>query len=59
MERPRRTSVAVVLALAGPGLWQALVVLYDRATGNVGSLLHTFEVPGRARFESAAAKPLS
>jgi VWFA-related protein len=29
-----------------PGVWQARVVLTDQGTGAVGSVLHTFEVPG-------------
>ena len=28
-----------------PGTWQVRVVARDRATGQVGSVLHTFEVP--------------
>jgi hypothetical protein len=29
-----------------PGVWQARVVVTDEETGAVGSVLHTFEVPG-------------
>ena len=45
----RPAMVKRTLALA-PGTWQARVVARDRATGRVGSVLHTFEVP-----ESGAA----
>lgn len=40
----RPAMVKRTLALA-PGTWQARVVARDRATGRVGSVLHTFEVP--------------
>jgi VWFA-related protein len=40
----RPAMVKRTLALA-PGTWQARVVARDRATGQVGSVLHTFEVP--------------
>jgi hypothetical protein len=44
-----------------PGVWQARVVLTDEATGAVGSVLHTFEVPvapsDSSRAVSAAPRP--
>jgi VWFA-related protein len=38
-------SIARELLLS-PGVWQARVVVTDQDTGAVGSVLHTFEVPG-------------
>jgi VWFA-related protein len=35
-----------------PGVWQARVVLTDQGTGAVGSVLHTFEVPGGPSYGS-------
>jgi hypothetical protein len=39
-----------------PGIWQARVVLTDQGTGAVGSVLHTFEVPGAPGDASAAPR---
>jgi hypothetical protein len=40
----RPALVTRTLALT-PGTWPARVVARDRASGRVGSVLHTFEVP--------------
>lgn len=44
-DRPAMVKRTLPLA---PGLWQARVVARDRATGAVGSVLHTFEVAAPA-----------
>jgi hypothetical protein len=41
-DRPAMVKRTLVLP---PGTWQARVAARDRATGQVGSVLHTFEVP--------------
>ncbi len=39
------SGAAVIRATLAPGVWQARVVVRDPESGNVGSALHTFDVP--------------
>jgi VWFA-related protein len=44
---PPEWTASILLRLE-PGTWQLRVVATDTATGALGSVLHTFQVPGRA-----------
>jgi hypothetical protein len=43
-----RPALAKRTLALSPGLWQARVVARDRKTGQIGSVLHTFEVAAAA-----------